>query len=243
MIEINLVPDVKQELIRAQRVRSVVISMTILVGIVAVGIVAILVAWIFIVQSTRGMMTDKTIKNEYAKLASVEDLDNSLTIQNQLGLLPKLHGEKRVHARMFDLLTTINPAAPNDVTISRFVINEEDETITIEAQAVGGYPAFEVFKKTIAATQFQYLDDDNKQEVQPLAMSISDGERSYGENAGGEKVLRFMLTFEYNDKLFAPYLKDASIVGPDRANVTDSNLGIPKSLFSPKASDSEEEAS
>lgn len=239
MIEVNLVPDVKQELIRAERIRAVVISMTILVGMAAIGLVVLLGLWVFGVQTARGAITDNTIKNESAKLAAVEDIESSLTIQNQLELLPSLHEGKKVDSRIFDILATINPPAPNEISISKLTINAEEQTIEIEAQAVGGYPSLEVFKKTIAATEFRFKTEDTE-EARLLTTSISDGERSYGENANGQKVLRFGLTFEYPEELFTPYLKDAKIVGPDRTNVTDSFLEIPKSLFSPKANDTEE---
>lgn len=240
MIEINLVPDVKQELIRAERVRSVVISMTILVGMVAIGAVILLVVYVFGFQKTRDIFSENTIKTESAKLLAVEDIESSLTIQNQLSALPALHEGKYIDSRVFDLLTTINPAAPNDISISKLGINTTDKTITIEAQAVGGYPALEVFKKTIAATEFRFAGTDNTEESRLLTTSMSDGDRSYGENADGVRVLRFSLTFEYPEELFAPYLQNARIVGPDRTNVTDSNLGVPKTLFSPKANDSQE---
>ena len=42
MIQINLVPDVKQEMLRAQRMRNFTISMAIVVGLVAAGVVVIL---------------------------------------------------------------------------------------------------------------------------------------------------------------------------------------------------------
>jgi len=239
MIEVNLVPDVKQELIRAERVRSIVISMTILVGIVAVGLVVLLGLWVLGVQTARGVIIDNTIKKEDAKLSAVEDLESSLTIQNQLKLLPSLHEGKQVDSRIFDVLATINPPAPNDISISKLNIDSKEETIEIEAQATGGYSALEVFKKTIAATEFRYLNADGETETQLLASTMSDGERSYGENADGKRVLRFSLTFEYPKELFTPYLKDAKIAGPGTTNVTDSFLGIPKSLFSPKANDSE----
>lgn len=239
MIEINLVPDVKQELIRAERVRSVVISMTILVGIIAVGLVVLIGIWVFGVQTARGAITDNTIKTESTKLSSVEDLESSLTIQNQLSALPSLHESKHVDSRIFDILNTISPAAPNEIAVSKLVINADDSTITVEAQATGGYSALEVFKKTIAATELQFTKDETK-ETRALAVSMSDGERSYGEDAEGKRVLRFSLTFEYPEELFMPYLQNAVIVGPSiRTDVTDSHLGIPKSLFSSKANDSQ----
>lgn len=240
MIEVNLVPDVKQELIRAERIRSVVISMTILVGMAAFGLVVLLGLWVFGVQMARGAISDNTIETENAKLAAVEDLEDSLTIQNQLHVLPSLHEGKQIDSRIFDVIATINPPPPNNITISKLTIDAAEQTITIDAQTIGGYPALEVFKKTIEATEFHYKDAEDKEEVKMLADSISDGDRSYGENASGQRELRFSLTFEYPEELFAPYLRNARIVGPDRTNVTDSNLGIPKSLFSPKANDSEE---
>jgi hypothetical protein len=243
MIEINLVPDVKQELIKAERVRSIVISMTILVGMAAIGIVILLSLWVFGVQKARSVLSDNAIKRESTKLSPVEDLESSLTIQNQLSLLPKLHENKQVDARIFDMITVINPPVPNDISISKLTIDSEKTAIILEAQATGGYPALEVFKKTIAATELRYKTDSDKEEVRPLASSISDGERSYGEDAGGRKVLRFTLTIEYPEELFMPYLKDAKLVGPGTTNVTDSFLGIPKSLFSPKANDAEGEGS
>lgn len=240
MIEVNLVPDVKQELINAERVRSLVISVTILAGLVAAGLVLLLGFWVFGIQTVRGAIADNSIKNESAKLSSVEDLESSLTIQNQLSLLPSLHESKKIDSRIFDVLTAISPAAPNNVTISKLTINAADRTIAIEAQATGGYPALEVFKKTIAATEFRYLSANNTEEAHLLANTMSDGDRSYGENANGQKVLRFGLSFEYPEELFTPYLTNAQVTGPGNTNVTDSYLGIPKSLFSPKANDSEE---
>lgn len=240
MIEINLVPDVKQELIRAERVRSIVISMTILIGIIAVGLVLLLSLWVFGIQTARGALTDRTIETENAKLAAVEDLESSLTIQNQLSTLPSLHEDKQVNARIFDVLRAINPATPNDISISKLTINSTDKTIAIEAQAAGGYPALEVFKKTILATELQYAGADNTQETRMLAEDIRDGDRSYGEDASGKKVLRFALTFQFPEELFMPYVENAKIAGPTtKVNVTDSHLGIPQSLFAPKANDSE----
>ena len=236
MIEINLVPDVKQELLKAQRVRAGVISMAILVGIAAVGIVVVLAVWVFVVQTARNAITDGTIKSESQKLASVQDISDTLTIQNQLSKLPDMHNKKNIDSRIFDVLTTINPPEPNTIAITNLSLDSSASTIKIEAQAANGYPALDVFKKTINATTFQFTQDNKKQSV-PLATGMSDSDRSYGENASGAKVLRFTLTFTYPEQLFSKTVQDATIVAPDKTNVTDSFLGVPQSLFTQKASD------
>jgi hypothetical protein len=240
MIEINLVPDVKQELLKAQRVRAGVISTAILVGIAAVGVVVILAIWVFVVQTARSVITDNTIKSESQKLSSVQDVSNTLTIQNQLSKLSDMHNKKSIDSRIFDILTTINPSDPNNVAITNLSLDSSASTVKIEAQASNGYPALDVFKKTINATTFQFIQDGQKQSV-PLASGMSDSDRSYGENASGAKVLRFTLTFTYPEQLFSKTAQNATIVAPNRTNATDSFLGVPQSLFTQKAVDAEGE--
>ena len=234
MIEINLVPDVKQELLKAQRVRASVISVAIVVGIVAVGVVVALAMWVFAVQAARDVISDNTIKDQSQKLSAVPDVSTTLTIQNQLSKLSELHNAKHIDSRIFDILTTINPPAPNNVAITKLTLDSTDSSVKIEAQAVNGYPALEVFKKTIGATKFEYMKDGEKQSV-PLATSMNDSDRSYGENASGAKVLRFSLTFTYPEELFARTAESATIVAPGKTNVTDSFLGVPQSLFTQRA--------
>lgn len=239
MIEINLVPDVKQELINAQRIRTSVISLSILVGIAAIAIVIVLAVWVFGIQAARGALSDDAIKKESQKLSQVADITNILTIQNQLSKLPAMHDSKGIDSRIFDVITTINPPAPNNVSINNLSLDSLSKTITIEAQAANGYPALEVFKKTITATTFEFSKDGEKQTV-PLASEMSDSDRSYGDDASGAAVLRFTLTFVYPDELFTRTAKNATIVAPTRTNVTDSFLGVPNSLFTPKTNDAQE---
>lgn len=238
MIEINLIPDVKQELINARRVRSTVISGAILVGIAAVVIVVVMALYVFGGQTLRHKLVDDSIKSENSKLSKVEDLSNTLTIQNQLTKLSETHNSKMMSSRIFDVLSTIIPSEPNNISISRVAIDSENGTITIEAQAVNGYPALETFKKTIDATKIEFTRDETKESV-PLASDIVEGERSYGDDETGRKVLRFALTFTYAEDLFARDAKNTTIVGPSRTNATDSYIGIPQSIFTNKAVNSE----
>lgn len=239
MIEINLVPDVKQELLKAQRVRNGVISGAIVVGLAAIAMVVILALWVFGVQTARGAISDNTIKNESQKLQNVPDISDALTIQNQLAQISTLNDSKHVDSRLFDVLTTINPSDPNTISFNKVSVDTTNDLVTIEAQATGGYSALEVFKKTIAATNFQYTQDGQTQSV-PLASNLSDGDRSYGEDSNSVRVLLFTLTFNYPDALFAPTSKNARIIAPERTNATDSYLGVPKTLFSERAQDTGE---
>lgn len=235
MIEINLIPDVKQELIHAKQVRTLVITGASLVGIVAVGVVVLLAVWLFGVQAVQSNLADSTISSKSKELANVPDLGDMLTIQNQLTKVTDLHNQENIDSRLFDLMTAINPAPPNQVTFSLARIDSDTQTIRLEGQASSGYVAADVLKKTILGTTLSYKDTSGHTTSVPLTSNVSTSELSYGEDSTGKKVLLFTLTFIYNNALFARNSQNAIVVGPNLQNATDSFRGIPESIFSDRA--------
>ena len=222
MIQINLIPDVKQELIRAQRARTTVISVAIIAGIIALGLVALLASYVFGAQTLRSSLLDNAIKSESQELASVPDLTNTLTIQNQLTKLDDMHSNKEIDSRLFDILASTNPPAPNNVTISTLEYDPTSELIQIEGQAANNYAAVEVFKKTILNTVVTYRDESDEIVEMPLTDMVSIEETSYGEDASGQKVLRFTISFMYPKEVFANSARNLTINAPNRPeNFTD----------------------
>ena len=240
MIEINLVPDVKQEFIRAKRARTVVISTAALVGLGSVAIVIVLAVYAFLGQTVRSTWNDDQIKDKSAELAKVSDLGKTLTIQHQLSELTSLHDKTNVTSRFFEILAAINPAAPNQVTFSLARVDAEAGTVRLEGQAVNGFNAADTLKKTILNTSLSYRDDSKELKTVPITKSVTLSELSYGEDSTGRKVLRFTLTFTYDEALLSPLSKDAVIVRPDRQNVTDSFLRLPDSLFGDRVDEQKE---
>ena len=238
MIEINLIPDVKQELIHARMVRSAVVSISIIATIAALAVVAVISIYVFGVQSVRSGLADDQIKKGTAQLASVEDLSKMLTIQNQLTKMTDFNDEKKIDSRIFTVLQAIIPPAPNAVQVSNLTIDATAGTISFDGQTPT-YPSLETFKKTIAAANIRYKDEQGTQTDLPLASSLGVSNVSYGEDADGAKVLRFTVSFVYAPELFSPKLTDPTIVLINGGNVTDSFLGIPKSLFADRATDTE----
>jgi Tfp pilus assembly protein PilN len=237
MIEINLVPNVKQELIKAQRARSKVITGAVFIGVASVAVVILLAFYVFGVQKARDMIADSQIDSKSKTLSEVKDLSKTLTIQNQLTKISALNDDKKIYSRVFDMLTAIIPPAPNNIQISDMTIDSTTDTITINGQAANSYAAVEVFKKTIAGAKVKYTDSD-KNGVD-LATNISTSNTSYGEDSSGAKVLRFTISFLYAKELFSPGSKNVSVVVTTRGNVTDSYLGVP-SIFTDRAKDSTE---
>lgn len=236
MIEINLIPDVKLELLKAQRTRAMVISGSILTSIIAGGIIVVLVLYLG-VQGIRGSLVDQAIKDGYAKLSSVEDLSKMLTIQNQINRIDELNETKKIDSRVFDVLLAVVPPAPNAVQVSQVSLNTEETTISIEGQT-RAYDSMEVFKKTIESSTIVFTENDEEQQVK-LAGDISTSNISYGEDPNGQKVLRFNLSFTYPPELFSAKIPVLTIKLSVDGNVTDSYLGIPRSIFTERAKDIE----
>jgi hypothetical protein len=238
MIEINLIPDVKQELIHTRMIRSAVISGAIVTTIIAAAIVVVLSIYVFGVQTVRNAVADDQITKGSTQLSSNIDLSKTLTIQNQLTKINALNDSKMVDSRIFNVLQAIIPPAPNDVKVSSLVIDADTKTVTFEGQTPT-YPSLEAFKKTIGAANIRYTDDSKQQIDVPLATDLSISNVSYGEDSTGTKVLRFTVSFTYADELFSPKTVNPTIVLINGGNVTDSYLGIPKSIFTDRATDTE----
>ena len=190
--------------------------------------------YLFGVQTVRSNLADSAINDKSKQLSNVSDLANTLTVQHQLTELTELHNAKNIDSRFFNLLAAINPESPNNVTFSTANIDATTKTIRIEGQASNGYTAADVLKKTILGTTLSYKEGGDTKTL-PLTNAVSTSDLSYGEDSSGKKVLRFTLSFVYDDAFFARSSQDATILRPDRQNATDSFLRLPESLFSDRA--------
>lgn len=239
MIQINLLPDVKQEYLRARRTRNFAISASIIVGLAA-GAVVVLLALMLGAQAAREVIADNSIESEYEKMSQVENLSELVTLQNQLNLISSQHENKSVDSRLFSFLQVVNPKSPNNVQFSSVTLNPEETQLTLEGVTEGGYPAVEALTKTIMNTDLEYVSGQERSS-EPVASKVSIAGTSFGEDSSGKRVLRFEVVVDFHDQLFVNSAKSVKIAGPDRRiDVTDSRIGVPDSLFTAPIEDEEE---
>ena len=238
MIEINLIPDVKRELLKAQRTRGMVISGSIITSLITGGVVVVLLLYVYGVQTVRGAVLDTGIDDQASELAQVEDLSKILTIKNQLKVISDINAQKNIDSRIFDVITAIVPPDPNKVEISEISINSDESIIKIDGQT-RAYESMAVFKKTLESAFIVATVVGEEKEID-LGSEISTSDVSYGESATGEKLVRFSIQFKYPEELFSPAIDTLQIKLKTNGNATDSYLGIPRSIFVPRAEDVKE---
>lgn len=232
MIQVNLIPDVKYELLKARMLRVNIISICTIASIIAGGVVVLLAVYVFGVQSVATAFATSATESEFKKLSKVEDLSKMLTIQDQLSKLSSLDEDKPRTSRLFELLETVIPSGDNAITYSTLKLDTDEGVITIEAEAKNGYEALEVFKKTITETAFDYETEDGEpKSVDVIVSPVVVGDTNYGQNSNNERVLRFSLSFEYAPELLSTTSKNGKVRAPEKQNATDSARGVPKSLF------------
>jgi hypothetical protein len=164
MIQLNLLPDVKLEYIKAQRSRRLVITVSIMVSAVAVTLLVLLLLTNGLQKKHLNDLT-KDIKSESSQLQQKPQIGKILTVQNQLESLTALHAGKPAASRLFDYLNSVTPAP---VAIGSLTVDFGQKTASIQGSA----DALASVNKYIDTLKFTtYTTDTDNQSGQTKAFN------------------------------------------------------------------------
>jgi len=102
MIQFNLLPDIKQQYIKAERQKHLIVFISTVASIAAIALLVVLILIVDVWQKKSISDLNGDIKNNTSQLSSTQDLNKILTVQNQLNSLGPLHDKKAVAGRLFD---------------------------------------------------------------------------------------------------------------------------------------------
>lgn len=160
--EINLVPDVKGEMIKALKLRNFIFFLCIVIVAASIGVSLVFFS---IVSGQNAVVSGKTdTLNEMSdKINSYADLSDFLTIKDQLGNISSITSDKKMLSRTFSILSALIPNSVDTITISELRVDMEDNpTFTIDAQANAGqepyidYRVLDAFKKSMQYMRYDY---------------------------------------------------------------------------------------
>ena len=170
-LEINLVPDIKNEMIKTLKLRNFIFFLCIIVA--SASVIVTFIFGVIVGGQSIAINNKKDLLNSLsAKMNSYSDLNEFLTIKDQVGNISTITGDKRVASRTFNILSALFPSGPDTIQISELNINltEEAPTFTFDAQANAvqapfiDYNVLDSFKKSMAYMRYDYgnyVDRDN----------------------------------------------------------------------------------
>ena len=163
--EINLVPDIKEEMIKTLKLRNFIFFLCIVVSIASASITAI----VGLTMGGQQIAIDNkknTIESLSSKLNSYSDLNDFLTIKDQLDGISQITNNKKVLSRTFNILSALLPTGADSITISELTINltGDEPSFLFDANANAGsepyidYNVLDSFKKSMQYMRYDYGD-------------------------------------------------------------------------------------
>ena len=181
--EINLVPEVKMKMIKAQKLRNLVLFICIMVSVISAGAVLIL----FGIKSGQDIAManqDKRLGVMSAKLMGYDELEDLVTIQAQLARLSDISENKTVLSRVFGALGAMTSQGEDYVKLSELRVDLDAYSLRMEGQTDArvapliDYRVLEAFKKSADLTKYDYgrYVDVNGNEIPTWCMNESDAD-------------------------------------------------------------------
>lgn len=211
MVQFNLLPDVKLEYVKVRRTRNLMAAIALVVGAVSLGIMLFSLFYVQVVQRKSLSDLNDDITKYSKEIKNIDDLDQILTVQNQLRTLTGLHNDKPSASRLFGFITQVTPS---QASLNKLGVNFAESKMTIG----GAAPTLDVvstYTDTLKATKFITTASNQPQKAFSEVVLSS--------FARDDKGATFTITLKYEPTLFkmteAPQLIIPKGVVTNQSNV------------------------
>ena len=233
MIQLNLLPDLKKEFIKAQKNKALIISISLLTTMGALGLSVLLFLYVTFGQQVQIDLVTNDIKNKTAKLREVHDINKYLTIQNQLSSIPTLHANKGAFSRLFTFLGVLNPAAPNNANLTNLQAAEEDKSIAFTG-TTASFETLNNFVDTLKNAEVVYTPAGSSEALTEKMFKDVLLQSSGITRQGNNSTVGFTVKAYYNDQAFNATNSNVTAKVPSIIT-TGSVTGSPTPLFNGEA--------
>jgi Tfp pilus assembly protein PilN len=159
MIQLNLLPDIKLDFIKGQRMKHMVLTLSFLAIGISVGLLLVLLSLVAIQKKHVGDL-DKDIDGLITELEETPELNKILSVQSQLHSLPALYDARPAVDR---LPTYLDQTTPVGVRISHIAADFSTSTLEITGRA----DSLELVNSYVDTLKFtKYTVGEDKNELQ-----------------------------------------------------------------------------
>jgi hypothetical protein len=190
MIQFNLLPDIKQQFVKVNRTKRMVIAISILLSAVVVVMFILLLVWDGLQKKNLDDINND-IGTSKSQLTSTPNLSKILTIQNQLNSLPALYNQNPAVSQLFGYLTQITPTT---ATISQLNTDFTQHTLSISGNA-DNLGTVNIFADSLKFATFSIAGQSSQNTLAFSDVVLS----SFAVTDTG---VTYTLTFTFNPDLF-----------------------------------------
>lgn len=206
MIQFNLLPEVKKDYVKAKRTKRLIMTASFFVTVGSVGMVLLLFSIVQVVQ--KGHISDLTddIQKEKNSIQGIANLNELLTVQNQLTVLPGLHEAKPKTSRIFIYIPFVSP---QEIKVVSLDYDSVSGFITLQGNA-DTIASVNKFVDNIKATRYSIVGTETDKKLSPFTQVKT-------QLSGDNDEATFKIEFTYdpvifdNTKEIVLYLEDQSV--------------------------------
>lgn len=206
MIQVNLLPDVKREYLRAQQMKHIFMVVSILSTITALGLLALLFAYVQIVQPRHRANLQEDIDAGISELKNNKDAVKIVTTQGVLEQIPGLQDKKFVTSSLFNYLIEFTP---RDVAYNKVRLDLATNTLTLSGQTTTLERA-NVLANNLKSANFTYTEDDANSSKKPFSNIVFNTLGKSNEALDGKNV-GFEITLQIDPIMFSQKISNTKI--------------------------------
>jgi voltage-gated potassium channel Kch len=194
MIQFNLLPDVKQQYIKAAKLKHTTVVVSLLVTASSLLVFVVLYSSVHAFQPARIKGINQSITDSTKTLKDTKDLDKILTIQNQLKSLPALHDGKPTASRLSGYLSQVTPT---QLSIGELTLDFSEKTMKITGSS-DSLLNVNKFIDTLKFTTYSSTNSDGSkgEDGKPFSSVV------LGDFTRTEKDATYVITLVYNEAIF-----------------------------------------
>lgn len=203
MIQVNLLPDVKREYLKAQQVKHMFTVVSILATLTAISLLILLFVYVQVVQPRHRINLQKDIDSGISELKAKEDAVKIVTVQGVLEQIPGLEDRQLITSKLFDYLVAFTP---RDVSYTEIKLDLAANTLSLSGKTTTLERA-NVLANNLKSADFSYKQNDATQKIKPFSNIVftSLGKTDQAED---NKNVNFQITLQFNPVMFNQGIKD-----------------------------------
>ena len=134
MVQVNLIPKVKQDLLKAQKIRNWVIFFSIVAGGAAIAIVVMMTV-AFGAQSLIVGSNEDNIKKKFDQLSKKDGINEAIVLQNLLNQIDNIRKNAPNVSRLLgQIIPTIQTTGANEVRFASVSYDSATRVVSIDGK-------------------------------------------------------------------------------------------------------------